>query len=171
MFKDRVLSLVADHAGELRQLLAEGHADRCFLCPAVEFDGHEIEYDGYWAIYEHECPLSGCTGTNRVNEFGVEVTASNGSVVHLSEIERMRCSGPGCRTSLGVFYHHRTPAEVETYHLEIPKVLNTRIHEHHVSYEPEATVRVCNQCHRTIHADNGRFEALEPDQSRTEWES
>lgn len=33
----------------------------------------------------------------------------------------------------------------------------SKIHEHHISYETDTTVRVCESCHRNIHNDKGHL--------------
>jgi len=36
------------------------------------------------------------------------------------------------------------------------------IEQHHVMYSPEVTIPVCKSCHTAIHADNGRYDSLNP---------
>lgn len=41
---------------------------------------------------------------------------------------------------------------------------------HHISYIPEITIRICHLCHRRIHDGDPQFAHLRPEMSRAEWE-
>lgn len=88
--------------------------------------------------------------------------------------EATEVRGTGCRHDCPGFLMHKmdhsTLTETANYTLEYPRIVNNRISDHHVSYEPEVTVPVCDKCHGEIHSDNGKYGAFEPDMKRKEWE-
>lgn len=43
------------------------------------------------------------------------------------------------------------------------------LEEHHISYEPEITVMLCEVCHWRVHNEGGFHDHLMPEQTRMNW--
>jgi hypothetical protein len=164
-YSDLIGSLAATHVRKVRNALSSGHARRCVICGAVEFDGYEPDYEAGCLTYTDECPSCGLDQPVYVFYFRAEAEAS---------YEGRRIEGIGCNHkcsgTLNPDLTYSTFLEKETEHFKYADVFNNRISDHHVSYEPEITVPVCDACHGEIHTENGKYEAFEPDMKRKEWE-
>jgi hypothetical protein len=164
-YDEPVGELVGAHAREVRNHLSSGHAKRCIICNDVEFDGYSADYEGSCLTYADECPSCGIDQPIYVLYFRAEAEAT----YEARRIEAVSCKFD-CDGSLNPKLTYSTFTGKESDYFKYAKVLNNRISEHHVSYEPEITVPVCEHCHAEIHSDNGKYEAFEPDMKRKEWE-
>lgn len=164
-FSDRVLDLAARRSREARYSVTSGHARTCILCGDVEFDGYSADYEGGCWAFSEECGSCGLDMPVYVFYFRVEAEAT----YEARFIESIGCRHD-CDGILNPELSPRTFDEEVTYHVEYPRIINNRISNHHVSYEPEITVPVCDRCHGHIHRDDGQYQALEPGMKRKEWD-
>lgn len=80
-----------------------------------------------------------------------------------------------CNRCKGNAHRYSNPKEVLEERGEVCPLCDklcypSDIQEHHVSYVPEETMRICRSCHAKIHNCEGFRDDLEPDMSREEWE-
>lgn len=59
-------------------------------------------------------------------------------------------------------------ADVEFETCSVCQDQSTELQKHHVSYQPERTIRVCSSCHGKIHDRDGFHDDLKPEMSRQE---
>lgn len=158
-------TLAAENAREVRQQLSNGHADRCIICDDVSFDGWEADYSGGCRVYYDRC--RDCGRPRQILIFYFTVTRFE---EWSATDTRISSCGHQCTNSIVPEISADTFSEKKEYRLEYPRIFNKKIHEHHVSYEPEVTVPVCSKCHGRIHRDDSDLEAFDPEMKRVDWE-
>lgn len=147
--------------------LSEDDGKQCELCGIIEHRIDRVENKSAWEVYTTDCGQ--CDRSIFVTHLYVEIGGE------FAQTQRkIRASDCGCSCSENELFElvrEDEPVERSEYHLPIKGMLQTMIHEHHVSYVPERTIRVCSDCHSKIHHDEDFRPDLKPEMSREEWKA
>lgn len=168
--KGRLREMAVEIRDDIVDQVAENNPAECEICGKKRFQKEMLEYDTRFEFYSGECPVKDCSGTVDFGYLYVEV----GDEVPMvnDEFSGVRCTGScgGRKDQLPEFVEQHDPYRVDEYVLPLQGILTTRIEEHHTSYEPERTMKVCSSCHHRIHREESFRPDLQPDMSRSEWE-
>ena len=166
-FRDTLFEMVEELNNKTIPHMDVGSGRRCEVCGSYELNLDELVCKAGGDTYTTECLE--CGRETLFFHLWVELRGDIG-------LYQERFIGGGCRkcgyeVDMDAIVEVQSPVEERRYRLPAYSVINTRIHEHHTSYEPEETILVCAKCHSNIHADNEFHPELEPDMSRREWEA
>jgi len=157
-------SLIEREAQSIRHEYQSGHTTHCKLCSDVKanIDLTSTSVKAY--VHKEEC--ADCSSTRIVVRRVLKVDEDN--EIRRSDYYIARCSNE-CGMNIPPETSPDTLEAVIDYRTEEIAELRQQIHEHHLSYEPESTIRLCRDCHMDIHHTE-KYNSLEPDQKRIDWE-
>lgn len=164
--EEPLIDPIIEDVDRIRETLAGTNPDQCCLCGQTCYSDYEVESDLETVLYENNCP--------RCGKYSLQIIRVRGTITDGLNTARIRttydqfCYSPDCEGPLVPPLSGATVVEQQSVSTPVPRLLNMRAEEHHISYEPERTILVCTQCHGKIHSGEDGLKPLQPDQSREE---